>query len=90
MDAVLLHPFRFQVDLLHKKGHQRNVVLLCQSGIDPAERFRITPPVISGQTHLHQQRLGVRRLYVVDDFTQILLDSLRRKAAQAVITAQFD
>lgn len=90
MNAVLLHPFGFQVDLLHKKGHQRNTILLRQSGIDTAERHRITASVIGGQTHLHQQGLRIGGLNRVNDPAQILFNGLRRKTAQAVITAQFD
>lgn len=81
MNSVLLHPFRLQIDLLHEEGHQRNVVLLCQTRIDRAKRLRITPPIIGWQTNLHQQRLRLGGFHFVDHFSEILGDVLRRKTA---------
>jgi len=90
VNSILLHPLRLQVDLLHKEGHQRNVVLLCQARIDRAKRFRITTSIISRQTNLHQQRLRFRGFHFVDHFGQIRGDILRRETTQAIVTAQFD
>lgn len=69
MNTVLLHPLGFQINLLHKKGHQRNIVLLRQFDIDIIESVVITTTVVRRQADLHQQRLRISRLNRGNDFT---------------------
>ena len=90
MNAVLLHPLWLQINLLHKKGQQRQRKLFRQPGIDIAEGFRVATAIVRRQADLHQQRLRARGLYLADDLPQVLLQLLRRKTAQAVVSSQFN
>ena len=90
MDTVILHPLRFQVDLLHKKRHQRHAVLLRQFGVDRRKRLGVAAAIVGRQAHLHQQRFGFRRFDLANHLVQRLLQLLRWKTAQAVVAAQLD
>lgn len=88
MNTVVLHPLRFQVDLFHKKGQQRNIELFGELRIYRAEGFIIPTTIVSRQANLHQHRLGVGGADILQNFAQGLLRLLRLETAQAVIAAK--
>ncbi len=90
MDAIILHPFRFEINLLHEKRQQRNIKLFGEARINSTERFGIASPVVGWQADLHQQRLGVGRLDLGNDAGEIPLYVLRGETTQPVIAAQLD
>lgn len=90
MNAIILHPLGFQIDLFHEKWQQRNIKLFGKLRIDRAKRLIIPTAVVSGQANLHQQRLGVGGLNGLQNGPQRLLCLLRLEAAQTIIAAEFD
>ena len=90
MDAIILHPLGFQIDLFHKKGQQRNIKLFGQGRVQGAEGFIITTAIVRGQANLHQQRLSVGGFDILNHRPQSLLGLLGREAAQPVVAPQLD
>ena len=88
MNTVVLHPLRFQVNLFHKKGQQRNIELFSKLRIYRAKGFIIPTTIVGRQSNLHQQRLGVRGADILQNFAQGLLGLLWLETAQAVIAAK--
>lgn len=90
MNAIILHPLGFQIDLFHEKWQQRNIKLFGKLRIDRAKRLILPTAVVGGQANLHQQRLGIGGLNGLQNGPQRLLRLLRLEAAQTIITAQFN
>ena len=90
MNTIVLHPLGFEIDLFHEKWQQRNIKLFGKLRVNRAKGLIIPTTVVGGQANLHQQRLGIGRLNVLQNGAQRLLRLLRLEAAQAIIPPQFD
>lgn len=85
-----MHPLGFEIDLFHEKWQQRNIKLFGKLRVDRAKGFIIPTTVVSGQANLHQQRLGVCRLDVLQNGAQRLFRLLRLETAQSIVAAKLN
>lgn len=90
MNAIVLHPLRFEVNLFHKKGQQGDGKGLRQFRVNRLKRLIVAASVVRWQFYLHQQRLRARGFNLFYDFPERGGKRIRRKPAQAIVAAKLN
>lgn len=90
MNAVGLHKTVAIVNAIQEERHQRRVLLLGNVRIDRRKHLGVAGAIVGRHLHADEQNPGTGLLRQRSHSGDVLARYLGRKAAQAVVAAQFD